>query len=42
MDDERSPIPGLEPGTLARMEQTLTTMLQSHAKGRGVIYHGDQ
>ena len=42
MDDERSPMPGLELGTPARMEQTLTTMPPSHAVGRVVIYHGDQ
>ena len=28
--DERSPMLGLEPETPARMERTLTTMLQPH------------
>ena len=42
MDDERSPLPALEPGTPARMKQTLTSVPQSHAAGRGVIYDGDR
>ena len=42
MDDKRSSMPGLEPGSPARMECTLTTMPQSHVVGRGVIYHGDR
>ena len=43
MDDEKSPpMPGPEPGTPARMEQTLNTIPQSHSVGRVVIYHGDR
>ena len=35
-------MPGLKPGTPARMERTLTTMLQPHAIVEGVIYHADR
>ena len=42
MYGESSPVAGLEHEIPSRMEGTLTTVLQPHASGKSIIYHGDR